>query len=146
MNNWFEVKVTYVGVSENTGKEKRIKESYLAYAVNFSDAETMVAGELEKIVTGDFKVEAIKRSNISEVLADGKESGYWFRVKLKHLALDDDSGKAKMANTYMLVESDSAKNVSQCVDYETRDWLVDTEIVSITETAFVAILIPEPPK
>jgi len=143
MNNWFEVKVVYPGIDQTTGNEKKIKESYLANAVNFSDAETMVSKELEQIAKQGFKVDAIKRSNITEVLANNNESGYWFRVKIKHMTIDEISAREKMTNTYMLVESDSAKNVSKCVDNETKDWIVDPEIVSITETAFVAILIPE---
>jgi len=143
MNNWFEVKVVYQGICPNTGNEKKIKESYLAFAVNFSDSETMVSKELEQIAKQGFKVDAIKRSNISDVLADGQSTGFWFRVKLKHMAIDDNSGKAKVANTYMLVEADSAKDVSKCVEQDTKDWLVDVEIVAITETSFVAILVQE---
>lgn len=141
--NWFEVKVSYLGTDEKTGREVKIKESYLAYVVNFSDAETVVSKELEQIAKQGFKVEAIKRSNISEVLANCESTGYWFRVKIKHMTIDEDRGREKMTNTYMLVESDSAKDVSQCIEKETKDWLVDVEIVGITETSFVEILIPE---
>jgi hypothetical protein len=140
--NWFEVKVSYPAIDEGTGKEITKRESYLTSSVSFTDAETMVTKELEQVTKGDFRVEAIKRSNISEVLSDKEGTGYFYKVKLKYITITD-SGKEKRAATYMLVEADSTQQATGSVEAETGDWLVDVEVVSIVETQFAGILTPE---
>ena len=67
MNNWFECKVKYVKVDEVSGKEKKVSEPYLVDAMSFTEAEARIHKELEQMISGEFNVTNISKSNVSEL-------------------------------------------------------------------------------
>ena len=136
-NNWFECKVKYVKVDEN-GKEKKVTEPYLVDAVSFTEAEARIHTELEKMIHGDFILTNISKSNIGELFPN-ENGDRWFKAKTTFVNLDEESGKEKKSNNYMLVE---ANNVKEAYDFLTEglsDMIVPFEIPSVAESPILDV-------
>lgn len=98
---WFEVKVKYYKTGED-GQEENISENYLFDAVSWTDAETKVTEEMNKISSGGFVIESIKKSKIVDVFA--YDSGeYWLKVALDMVTLDESAGKEKKIKEHYLI-------------------------------------------
>lgn len=66
MANWFECKVRYDKTMEN-GAIKKVTEPYLVDALSFTEAEARIIEEQTPFISGDFTVNAVKRTKISEI-------------------------------------------------------------------------------
>ena len=64
--NWFEAKVKYVKVNED-GREKKVNEAYLVDAMSYTEAESRIMHEMESLISGDYYISSLKKSNITEV-------------------------------------------------------------------------------
>ena len=85
MNNYFLCKVKYTKINEK-GREQKVTEGYLVDAVSFTEGEARMNIELEQMVTGEFSVHSMVRSNISEtVKIDGE---ILFLCKIEYLDID----------------------------------------------------------
>ena len=136
-NNWFECKVKYVKVDE-TGKEKKVSEPYLVDAVSFTEAEARIHTELEKMIHGDFILTNISKSNISELFPN-ENGDRWFKAKTSFVNLDEESGKEKKSNNYMLVEANNVKEAYEFLTEGLSDMLVPFEIPSVTESPILDV-------
>ena len=65
MANWFECKVRYDKMMEN-GVVKKVNEPYLIDALSFTEAEARIIKEQTPFISGDFSVNAVKRTKISD--------------------------------------------------------------------------------
>ena len=110
--NWFEVKVKYVKVGED-GKEKKVSELYLLDSKSFTEAEARIIEELKEMIQGDFCIEAIKKSNITELVdSNDANDDKWFKAKVAIIDADSISGREKRSNQYFLVAgSDDDKSM-----------------------------------
>ena len=136
-NNWFECKVKYVKVDES-GKEKKVSEPYLVDAVSFTEAEARIHIELEKMIHGDFILTNISKSNISELFPN-ENGDRWFKAKTSFVTLDEESGKEKKSNNYMLVEANNVKDAYEFLTEGLSDMLVPFEIPSVTESPIMDV-------
>ena len=62
MNTWFECGVKYVKVDAE-GREKKASEVYLIDAVSFTEAENRIYRVLEQMISGEFTVSKISKTN-----------------------------------------------------------------------------------
>ena len=67
--NWFEAKVKYMKVNED-GREKKVNEAYLLDAMSYTEAESRIMHEMESVISGDYYISSLKKSN-------------WFLRKMK---------------------------------------------------------------
>ena len=67
MNAFFEVSIRCSEITEE-GKVKKHRKKYLLDSVSFSEAEARIIEELKEMIQGDFCIEAIKKSNITELV------------------------------------------------------------------------------
>ena len=119
--NLFETKVKYSKVLE-TGKEKTVTETFLLDAVSFSDAEERINKQLEPYITGEFSVEAIKKSRINEVINIDGSVQYKARV-----IIDKKS-------TTILVPADNVDEAYKIVDKSFESSISDYEISGIVDS------------
>ena len=63
--NWFEAKVKYMKVNED-GREKKVNEAYLLDAMSYTEAESRIMHEMESVISGDYYISSLKKSNITE--------------------------------------------------------------------------------
>lgn len=136
-SKYFEAKAKYVKIDEN-GKEKRVTEPYLVDAVSLTETESRMIKELEKIIHSDFYVISATKSNISEIFPNAN-GDRWFKAKVRFVSVDEESGKEKKINNYMLVESNSVKEASEFLTEELSNMIVPFEIPSVVESPIVDI-------
>ncbi|MCZ4694274.1 DUF4494 domain-containing protein [Ancylomarina euxinus] len=136
-NNWFECKVKYVKIDEN-GKEKKVTEPYLVDAVSFTEAEARIHTELEKMIHSDFIVTNISKSNISELFPN-ENGDRWFKAKTSFVMVDEESGKEKKSNNYMLVEANNVKDAYEYLTEGLSDMIVPFEIPSVSESPIMDV-------
>jgi hypothetical protein len=131
MNAWFETTVKFEKIDEE-GRQKKVTEKYLLDAVSFTEAETRIYKELEQMITGEFTVTQIKKSNISEVINYG--TGHiWFRCKLQLITINESSGKEKKATQYMLVLADDVPGAHSKIEKNMDGIPVDYKVPDVTD-------------
>lgn len=137
MTEWFECKVSYEKETED-GKSVKIKEEYLVDAVNFIEAETRLTEEVSKFITGDFKVETVKREKVYEIFKS--EGGdVWFKCKVEFIIVDENSGKEKKTKATIYLQSTAIENVVKELNDNMHDTMCDYSIISFTKTNILDI-------
>ena len=138
MSVWFECKVKYVKTDEATGKEKKVTEPYLIDAVSFTDAESRIYKEMETYVLGDFSVSNIKVVNFAELLPNDT-GDRWFRVKLVYVSIDEEAGKERKVNSYLMVQANDVREAYDHVTVYMKNSVSDYTIPSISESPIMDI-------
>nr|WP_320118502.1 DUF4494 domain-containing protein [uncultured Marinifilum sp.] len=137
-NNWFECKVKYVKVDEVSGKEKKVSEPYLVDAMSFTEAEARIHKELEQMISGEFNVTNISKSNVIE-LYPNENGDRWYKAKVSFVDVDEASGKEKKTNQYMLAEANNVKQAYEFLEECLSDMIVPFEIPAISESPIMDI-------
>ena len=105
---YFECSVKFRKTDEE-GVNKLVTESYIVSALSFSEAESNINEQMKVYVGEDFKIVNIKLTNYSEIAAF-EDTDKWFKSKISLLYFDEENGKEKKSNIYMLVQANDAKN------------------------------------
>jgi hypothetical protein len=137
-NNWFECKVKYVKIDEVSGKERKVSESYLVDAVSFTEAEARIHKELEQMISGEFNVTNISKSNVTE-LYPNENGDRWFKAKVTFVDVDEASGKEKKATQYMLTEASNVKQAFEFLEECLSDMIIPYEIPAISESPLMDV-------
>lgn len=130
MKTWYSCKIKYTKENDE-GILKQVTEAFLIDAVSYTDAESRIYGIAEEIIPREFLVTQITKTNISEIVKFTEEDD-WYKSKVSYIAADDESGKEKKINVYLLV---CAKNVGEAFEHINRylaGMLVPYEIPSIS--------------
>jgi hypothetical protein len=138
MSTWFECKVKYTKIDEATGKEKKVTEPYLLDAVSFTDAEKRIYKEMETYVSGEFFVTNIKVVNFSELLPN-EQGDRWFKCKLTYVSIDEEAGKERKINSYLLVQSNTIKEAYDQIDEYMKSSMSDYSIPAIAESPILDV-------
>ncbi len=143
MNTWFECTAKYSKMDEN-GREKKVSETYLLDAVSFTDAETRIYKELVTMVSGEFSVTRISRTNLAEIIPS--ETGdRWYKTKVTFITFDEENGKEKRVSQFVLVFSNTVKSACDQVNEAMKGMMADFEISGVTESPIVDVFpyVPE---
>lgn len=138
MNNWFECKVKYVKVDDTSGKEKKVTETFLVDAMTFTEAEARTITELEQMISGEFLITDISRSNITETYPND-DGDRWFKAKVTFMDVDEASGNERLTNNYMLVEANTVDHAYSCLEEKLMDVLIPYKIPAVSESPIVEI-------
>ncbi|MBZ9778430.1 DUF4494 domain-containing protein [Psychroflexus sp. CAK8W] len=134
---WFECKVKY-RKTQDTGEKKISTDTYLLDAVSFTEAEARINDEMKTLTEEEFRIMNIKVANFSEV-HPFENSDRWFKSKVSLIALDEESGKERKTNIYLLVQANDVKeafeNTNQALEGTTGDY----SIPSITESPILDV-------
>lgn len=132
--NWFEVKVKYTKVDED-GKEKKVSELYLLDSMSFTEAEARIIEELKEMIQGDFCIEAIKKSNITELVdSNDANDDKWFKAKVAIIDADSISGREKRSNQYFLVAGSDVDKSLENLQKALSTYVVPFEIVQVGDS------------
>lgn len=137
MKNWYECKVRYRKADLN-GEYKVVTEAYLVDGVSFTEAEARINEEMSAYISEEFKVTNIRLTNYSEVVYD-ENSENWFKSKVSLIAYDDESGKEKRQNMYMLVQGDDVEDAFDKIKEEMKGTVGDFSIPSVSETLILGV-------
>lgn len=129
MQTWYECKVKYLKIDQS-GHERKINDNYLLDAVSFTDAETRIYQQMNQLTNGEFQVQNIKKSNISEVIPS--ETGeWWYKAKINLITIDEEAGKEKKVTNYILVMADDINHALKRVEEGLAYMLVPYVVTSI---------------
>lgn len=104
MQTWYECRVKYLKIDQG-GYERKVNDNYLLDAISFTDAEARIFQKMQEITSADFQVMNIKKSNITEVIP-GETGEWWYKAKISLITIDEEAGKEKKFNQYILVMAD----------------------------------------
>ena len=137
MANWFECKVKYDKLQEN-GAAKKVSEPYLVDALSFTEAEARITEEQRPFISGEFTVDAVKRTRISEIFFN-EGADRWYMVKVAFITIDEKSATEKRSVSQILVQ---ASNFREALDNFIKGMagtMADYEIVQISETPLMDV-------
>lgn len=134
---YFECSVKFRKTDEQ-GVNKLVTESYIVSALSFSEAESNINEQMKVYVGEDFKIVNIKLTNYSEIAAF-EDTDKWFKSKISLLYFDEENGKEKKSNIYMLVQANDAKNAYDNTIATLKGTISDFTIPSVSETKIVEV-------
>lgn len=141
--HWFECKVKYEKIDQSSGKTKKVTEPYLIDAVTFSEAEERIYKSLEEMISGEFVIKSIAKANISDVF-EYEAGELWFKCKVSYVGVDEESGKEKKVNSYILVTADDAREAYDRIIECLNDMIVPFEVPDVTESSIIDIFPYDP--
>lgn len=137
MAQYFEVTATYEKTLEN-GAIGRVSEKFLVDALSVSEAEAVIAREVQTGNSGEFFTTVVKKTKISEVFGDAQSERFYL-VKVGFVTLDERTAKEKRTVSQIIVGADSFKEAYDIFSHEMRGTMADYEIISIAETPIVEV-------
>lgn len=137
MATWFECKVKYDKLAEN-GQQKTVTEPYLIDALSFTEAEARIIEEITPFISGEFKVTAVKRTNIAEIFWN--EAGdRWYKVKVNFITIDEKTAVEKKTANFIMVQAEDFKSAFENFMAGMKGTMSDFEIASISETLIMDV-------
>ena len=137
MAQWFECKIK-IDKTTADGVIKTSTENYLVDALSFTEAEARITEEMQPYISGEFKVDSVKRVRVSEMFFD--ETGdRWYKAKVNFVTLDEKKGVEKRTASYMYVEATEFAKALQNLMEGMKGTMSDFEVASITETTLLDV-------
>lgn len=139
MQHYIECKVRYQKTMED-GSEKMVNEPYLVDAMSFTEAEKRITEEMSVYISGEFRVDEVKKSNASEVIfSDVDDDDKWYKAKLQFITIDEKTDKEKRSNTTYLVQSKSLARALRYIDDFMGKTMIDYDVIGINETKIMDV-------
>lgn len=134
---WYECKVKYRKLDDK-GVLKVVTEPYLIDALSFTEAESRINAEMSAFISEEFKVVNIKVANFSEI-HHFENSDRWFRSKISLLAYDEESGKERKTNLYMLIQANDVKEAYENTEQVMQNTMGEYSIPAIAESPIMDV-------
>ncbi|MGJ8659529.1 DUF4494 domain-containing protein [Cellulophaga fucicola] len=134
---WYECKVKYRKMSD-TGAQKVTTEPYLVDAISYTEAETRINEEMKAYISDEFKITNIKVANFAEI-HPFENTDRWFKSKVSLIAFDEESGKERKTNMYLLVQANDVKEAYDNTVAVMKDTMGDYTIPAITESPIMDV-------
>ena len=132
MAQWFECKIK-IDKTTADGLIKTTTENYLVDALSFTEAEARITEEMRPYISGEFKVDSVKRVRVSEMFFD--ETGdRWYKAKVNFVTLDEKKGVEKRTASYMYVQATEFSKALQNLMEGMKGTMSDFEVAAINET------------
>lgn len=138
-SSWFECSVSYERTQDN-GTQKRVTEKYVVEALSFTEAEANITEEISYYVSEEIKVKGIVPAQYSEIFfSDAANDGYWFKVKVKFITIDEKTSKEKYTNVVYLVQGSDISSAKANIEKELNKSVADCNLSGINETKILDV-------
>ncbi len=134
--SWFDCKITYEKEINQSGKMRKVSESYLIDAETFTDAEARMAEEMEG--RGSFIMDSVKKVRLYDLFVDDKSERY-YKCKVGFITLDEKAGVEKKKYVQMIVQADDIDHALENLHKGMQDTLGEYDVASITETLYMDV-------
>jgi hypothetical protein len=134
---WYECKVKYRKTDE-TGTQKITTEPYLIDAVSYTEAESRITEEMSAYISEEFKITNIKMANYAEI-HPFENADRWFKSKVSLLAYDEESGKERKSNMYLLIQANDVKEAYDNTVTVMKTTMGDYTIPAISESPILDV-------
>jgi hypothetical protein len=136
-NIWYECKVKYRKTDE-TGGQKITTEPYLVDALSYTEAESRINEEMAAYISEEFKITNIKVANYAEI-HPFENADRWFRSKISLIAYDEESGKERKTNMYVLVQANDVREAYDNTITIMKGTMGDYTIPAVSESAIMDV-------
>ena len=109
MQTLFECTVRYDKPVEGTDKQKKVNEVYLFDALTYTEAEKRAYEQLPEVIKGEFLVVGIRKARYAEIIPS-EVGGYWYKVRISFVYVDENSGKEKNVTQTVLTMAEDIKS------------------------------------
>jgi hypothetical protein len=134
---WYECKVKY-RKTDDTGVQKMTTEPYLVDALSYTEAETRINEEMSAYISEEFKITNIKVANYAEI-HPFENCDRWFKSKVSLLAYDEESGKERKTNMYILLQANDVKEAFDNTTAVMKGTMGDYNIPAISESPIMDV-------
>lgn len=134
---WYECKVKYRKIDEN-GIQKITTEPYLIDAISYTEAEKRINEEMAAYISEEFMITNIKVANYAEIHPFEK-ADRWFRCKVALVAYDEESGKERKTNIYLLIQANDVKEAYDNTIEAMKNTMGDYTIPAISESPILDV-------
>lgn len=134
---WYECKVKYRKTDE-TGGQKVTTEPYLVDALSYTEAESRINQEMAAYISEEFKITNIKVANFAEI-HPFENADRWFKSRVSLMAYDEESGKERKSNMYLLVQANDVKEAYDNTVHVMKNTMGDYTIPAISESPIMDV-------
>jgi hypothetical protein len=134
---WYECKIKYRKTDE-TGGQKITTEPYLVDALSYTEAEKRINEEMAAFISEEFKITNIKVGNYAEI-HPFENADRWFKSKVSLLAFDEESGKERKSNMYLLVQANDVREAFDNTLIAMKNTMGEYTIPAISESPIVDV-------
>ena len=134
---WYECKVKYRKTDE-TGVKKITTEPYLINALSYTEAESRINEEMSAYISEEFKITNIKVANYAEI-HPFENADRWFRSKVSLLAYDEESGKERKTNMYLLIQANDVREAYDNTISVMKGTMGDFTIPAVSESPIMDV-------
>ena len=134
---WYECKVKYRKTDE-IGNQKVTTEPYLVDAISYTEAESRINEEMKAFISEEFKITNIKFANYAEI-HPFENADRWFKSKVSLLAYDEESGKERKTNMYILLQANDIREAFDNTIQVMKGTMGDYTITAISESPIVDV-------
>lgn len=137
---WYECKVKYRKLDQTTGVQKMKTEPFLVDAVSYTEAESRITEEMSVYLTDsdEIKITNIKVANYAEI-HPFENSDRWFKCKVAMISFDEESGKERKSNQYLLIQGNDVKEAYQNTVTAMKDTMAEYTIPAIAESPIMDV-------
>ncbi|WP_420573485.1 DUF4494 domain-containing protein [Kordia sp.] len=137
---WYECKVKYRKLDEVTGEQKLKTEPFLVDAISYTEAESRITEEMAAYLREgeEIKITNIKVANYAEI-HPFENSDRWFKCKVSLIAFDEESGKERKTNQYLLIQGNDVKEAYENTMSAMKDTMAEYTIPAISESPIMDV-------
>ena len=134
---WYECKVKYRKIDES-GVQRMTTEPYLVDAVSYTEAESRINEEMSAYISDEFRITNIKVANFAEI-HPFENSDRWFKSRVSLIAYDEESGKERKSNMYLLIQANDVKEAFDNTNEVMKNTMGDYTIPAIAESPIMDV-------
>jgi hypothetical protein len=134
---WYECKVKYRKTDE-TGGQKVVTEPYLVDALSYTEAESRINEEMSAYISEEFKITNIKVANYAEI-HPFENADRWFKSRVSLMAYDEESGKERKSNMYLLIQANDVKEAFDNTTHVMSSTMGEYTIPAISESPIMDV-------
>ncbi len=132
---WYECKVKYRKFDEASGTQKVKTAPFLVDAISYTEAESRITQEMAAYLpdSEEIKITNIKVANYAEI-HPFENTDRWFKSKVALIAYDEESGKERKTNLYLLIQANDVKEAYNNTVTAMKDTMGEYTIPAIAES------------
>lgn len=137
---WYECKIKYRKLDEETGEYKLKTEPFLVDAVSYTEAERRITEEMAVYLREgeEIKITNIKVANYAEI-HPFENCDRWFKCKVTMIAFDEESGKERKSNQYLLIQGNDVKDAYENTMIAMKDTMAEYTIPAVAESPIMDV-------
>ena len=134
---WYECKVKY-RKTDDTGNQKVTTEAFLVDALSYTEAESRINEEMAAYISEEFKITNMKVANFAEI-HPFENTDRWFKSRVSLMAYDEESGKERKTNMYLLIQANDVKEAFENTVEVMKGTMGDYTIPAISESPIMDV-------